>query len=37
MNNLEISLVDLAEAGSQHIMEERESKSFEEVQDAVVI
>jgi len=37
MDNLEIALVDLAEAWSQKIMEEKWSKWFEEVQDAVII
>jgi hypothetical protein len=37
MDNLEIALVDLAEAWSQKIMEEKWSKWFEEVQDAVTI
>ena len=36
MDQLEIALVDLAEAGSQKIMEEWWSEWFEEVQDAVV-
>jgi hypothetical protein len=36
MDNLEIALVDLAEAGSQKIMEEQWSKWFEEIQDAVI-
>lgn len=36
MDNLEIALVDLAEAGSQKIMEEQWSKGFEQVQDAVI-
>lgn len=37
MDNLEIALVDLAEAGSQKIMEEKWSKWFQEVQEAVII
>lgn len=36
MDNLEIALVDLAEAGSQKIIEEKRSKGFKEVQDAVI-
>lgn len=36
MDNLEIALVDLAEAGSQKIMEETGSEWFEQVQDVVV-
>jgi hypothetical protein len=35
MDNLEIALVDLAEAWSQKIMEEKWSKGFNQVQDAV--
>ncbi len=37
MDNLEIALVDLAEAGSQKIIEEIWSEWFEQVQDAVTI
>jgi DNA-damage-inducible protein D len=37
MDNLEIALVDLAEAGSQKIIEEKESKWFQEVQEAVIL
>lgn len=36
MDNLEIALVDLAEAWSQKIIEEKWSKWFEAIQDAVV-
>lgn len=36
MDNLEIALVDLAEAWSQKIIEEKWSEWFEEVQDAVM-
>ncbi|HOG15476.1 MAG TPA: hypothetical protein PK674_02710 [Candidatus Absconditabacterales bacterium] len=36
MDNLEIALVDLAEAGSQKIIETKGSHGFDEVQDAVV-
>jgi hypothetical protein len=36
MENIEIALVDLAEAGSQKIIEENNSEWFEEIQDAVV-
>lgn len=37
MDNLEIALVDLAEAWSQKIMEETWSEWFAEIQDAVVV
>ncbi len=37
LDPLEIALVDLAEAGSQKIMEEKWSKGFEQVQDAVIV
>lgn len=36
MDGLEIALVDLAEAGSQKIMEETDSKWFNQIQEAVV-
>jgi len=37
MDNLEIALVDLAEAWSQKIIEENRSNGFEQEQDAVII
>ena len=37
MDGLEIALVDLAEAGSQKIIEEVGSEWFEEVQTAVIV